>query len=92
MDEKKQEKIVRGTVVSKSGDKSIKVVIDYKVKHPLYGKYIKRRTKLGVHDEANSAGVGDVVDVVPCRPISKSKSWRLVKVVAEAISNEGIVN
>ena len=91
MDEKKQEKIVRGTVVSKSGDKSIKIVIDYKVKHPLYGKYIKRRTKLGVHDEANKAGVGDVVEVVQCRPVSKSKSWRLVKVVQESRS-EGVVN
>ena len=91
MDEKKQEKKLRGTVVSKSGDKSIKIVIDYKVKHPLYGKYIKRRTKLGVHDESNKAGVGDVVDVVQCRPMSKSKSWRLVKVVQESRS-EGIVN
>ncbi len=91
MDDKKQEKMVRGTVVSKSGDKSIRVVIDYKVKHPLYGKYINRRTKLGVHDEANKAGVGDIIEAVECRPISKSKSWRLVKVVKEAIS-EGIVN
>ena len=82
----KERKTMRGTVVSKSGDKSIKVQIDYSIKHPVYGKYIKRRTKLGVHDESNEAGVGDVVDIVECRPISKSKSWRLVKVV-----NKGIV-
>ena len=82
----KEKKSRRGTVVSKSGDKSIKVQIDYSIKHPVYGKYIKRRTKLGVHDERNEAGIGDVVDIVECRPISKSKSWRLVKVI-----NKGIV-
>ncbi len=75
----------RGTVVSRSGDKSVKVQIDYKIKHPVYGKYIKRRTRLCVHDSANEAQVGDVIDIVECRPISKSKSWRLVKVVAKGI-------
>ncbi len=75
----------RGTVVSRSGDKSVKVQIDYKIKHPVYGKYIKRRTRLCVHDLANEAQVGDVIDIVECRPISKSKSWRLVKVVAKGI-------
>lgn len=75
----------RGVVVSKSGDKSIKVQIDYTVKHPVYSKYIKRRTRLGVHDEGNEAGIGDVVDITECRPISKSKSHRLVKVVQKAI-------
>ncbi len=78
-------KTKRGVVVSKSGDKSVRVQIDYTVKHPMYGKYIKRRTKLGVHDPQNEAGVGDTVDVTECRPISKSKSWRLVKVVAKGI-------
>ncbi len=76
----------RGTVVSKSGDKSVKVQIDYKVKHPVYGKYIKRRTRLCVHDSANETQVGDVVDIVECRPISKSKSWRLVKVVQRGVN------
>ena len=83
--ESKKVKTRRGVVVSKSGDKSVKVQINYTVKHPVYGKYIKRRTKLGVHDESNSAGIGDVVDVIECRPISKSKSWRLVKVVEKGI-------
>ncbi len=78
-------KTKRGVVVSKSGDKSVRVQIDYTVKHPMYGKYIKRRTKLGVHDPENEAGIGDTVDITECRPISKSKSWRLVKVVAKGI-------
>ena len=78
-------KTKRGVVVSKSGDKSVRVQIDYTVKHPMYGKYIKRRTKLGVHDPQNEAGIGDTVDITECRPISKSKSWRLVKVVAKGI-------
>jgi small subunit ribosomal protein S17 len=77
-------KTLTGTVVSNSGDKSIKIAIDFKVKHPRYGKYIKRRTKLGVHDEHNQAGPGDVVEVTQCRPHSKSKSWRLVRVVEKA--------
>jgi small subunit ribosomal protein S17 len=72
-------------VVSKSGDKSIVCQIDYKVRHPQYGKYIRRRTKLGVHDPANQAGVGDVVEITECRPISKTKSWRLVKVLKKAV-------
>ena len=83
MEEKKQ-KIVRGVVVSDSGDKSIKVQIDYKVKHPRYGKYINRRTKLGVHDEENAAGVGDTVEIVESRPFSKTKTWQLVNVVSKA--------
>ena len=78
-------KTKRGVVVSKSGDQSVRVQIDYTVKHPMYGKYIKRRTKLGVHDPENQAGIGDTVDITECRPISKSKSWRLVKVVAKGI-------
>jgi small subunit ribosomal protein S17 len=78
-------KTISGVVVSKSGDKSIKVAIDYKTKHPQYGKYIKRRTKLGVHDEHNKAGVGDLVEILQCKPYSKSKSWRLVGILAKAV-------
>jgi len=78
-------KTLTGVVVSNSGDKSVKVVIDFKVKHPKYGKYIKRRTKIGVHDEHNQSGVGDVVEIAECRPRSKTKSWRLVKVVQRAV-------
>ncbi len=78
-------KTLTGVVVSNSGDKSVKVVIDFKVKHPKYGKYIKRRTKIGVHDEHNQSGVGDVVEIAECRPRSKTKSWRLVKIVQRAV-------
>ncbi len=85
MEESTQYKTKSAVVVSKSGDKSIKVQIDYKIKHPMYGKYIKRRTKLGVHDEKNMAGIGDVVEIAECRPISKTKSWRLVKVLKKGI-------
>jgi small subunit ribosomal protein S17 len=85
MEDKTIKNLKRATVVSKSGDKSITVQIDYKVKHPMYGKYIKRRTKLGVHDENNVAGIGDIVDIVECRPISKSKNFRLVSVVKKGI-------
>ena len=81
----KEQKIKRAVVVSKSGDKSVKVEINYKIKHPVYNKFIKRRTKLGVHDEGNVAGIGDVVEIVECRPISKSKSWRLVRVLEKAV-------
>lgn len=77
-------KTLTGLVVSRSGDKSVKVAIDYKVRHPKYGKYMRKRTRLGVHDERNQCGVGDVVEIVQCRPISKSKSHRLVKVLAKA--------
>jgi small subunit ribosomal protein S17 len=78
-------KTISGVVVSKSGDKSIKVVVDYKVKHPRYGKYIKRRTKLGVHDERNQAGIGDLVEISQCKPYSKTKSWRLVGILTKAV-------
>ena len=78
MEAKKKLKTRRGTVVSISGDKSIRVQFNYTVKHPMYGKYMKRRTKFGVHDESNEAGIGDTVDVVECRPISKTKSFVVI--------------
>jgi len=81
-------KNVTGVVISNSGDKSIKVAIDFKVKHPKYGKYVKRRTKLGAHDEHNQASLGDVVEVVECKPYSKTKSWRLVRVVEKAVQEQ----
>jgi len=77
-------KTLTAVVISNSGDKSVKVAIDFKVRHPKYGKYVKRRTKLTVHDERNQAGAGDVVEIAECRPHSKTKSWRLVKVVEKA--------
>jgi small subunit ribosomal protein S17 len=68
-------------VVSTYGDKTIRVMIDNLVKHPKYGKFMHRRTKLAVHDPENVAKLGDIVEIVPCRRISKSKSWRLSRVV-----------
>ena len=72
-------------VISKSGEKSIVCQMDYKVKHPRYCKYIRRRTKMGVHDPNNQAGVGDVVEISECRPISKTKNWQLVTVIQKAV-------
>ncbi len=77
--------MLTGTVTSNSGNKSIRVTIDYKVKHPKYGKYIRRRTKLAVHDERNECHVGDLVEIAECRVYSKTKSWRLVRVLQKAI-------
>ncbi len=73
---------IRGNVVSKSGRKSIVVLVERKVKHPLYKKYIRRSSKLHAHDEHSESAVGDVVSIESCRPISKTKCWRLVKVVS----------
>jgi len=85
MEAGKQLKTKQGTVVSRSGDKSVVVQINFLMKHPQYEKYIRRRTKLSVHAPANQAGVGDVVEITPCRPISKRTSWRLVKIVPKAV-------
>lgn len=83
--QEQKSKTLTGVVISNSGDKSIKVAIDFKIRHPKYGKYVKRRRKLAVHDERNQAGPGDVVDVAQCRPRSKTKSWRLVRVIEKAV-------
>ena len=83
MQEKKVKTLV-GLVISDGGDKTIKVAIDYKIKHPKYGKYVRRRTTLGVHDESNQAKIGDMVEVTQCRPLAKTKSWRLIKVTEKA--------
>ena len=77
-------KTLTAVVTSKSGNKSITVSIDFKVKHPKYGKYIKRRSKLAVHDENNQGEVGDLIEIVESRPYSKTKSWRLVRVLEKA--------
>ncbi len=82
---KKTQKTKRGVVVSRSGDKSIRVRLEYMTKHPMYGKYIRRSVKLGVHDEQNQAGLNDVVEIAECRPRSKTKSWELVRVVEKGV-------
>ena len=70
-----------GVVEMSKREKTIKVRIDRQVKHPKYGKYLGRRLVLHAHDEKNEAQVGDVVEITECRPISKTKSWRLVRVL-----------
>jgi small subunit ribosomal protein S17 len=77
-------KIRTGRVVSDSMDKTIVVAVESMVRHPLYGKTIKRTTKLYAHDEDNQCGVGDVVQIMETRPVSKLKRWRLVSVVEKA--------
>ena len=73
---------VDGRVVSNKMDKTITVLVERQVKHALYGKYIRRSTKLHAHDEDNSCSEGDVVRLTECRPLSKTKNWRVVEVVA----------
>ncbi len=75
---------IEGNVVSAANDKSITVLVERKVKHPLYKKYIRRSTRLHAHDENNECKAGDTVRIEACRPVSKTKCWRLVAVVARA--------
>lgn len=75
-----------GVVVSDRCDKTIKVTNEWTRKHPKYGKILRRRTTLHVHDPQNQAKVGDIVEVMACRPVSKQKSWRLVRIVTPAKS------
>jgi small subunit ribosomal protein S17 len=75
---------LQGKVISAKMDKSIVVAIERKVKHPLYGKFMRRTTKLHVHDETNQCSEGDTVTISECRPLSKTKSWTLVEIVSKA--------
>ena len=75
-----REGVVRGA----GADKTIRVEMTYQAKHPKYGKYMSRRTVLQAHDENNEAGVGDLVQIAQCRPLSKTKHHRLVKVIEKA--------
>ncbi|QDE32935.1 MULTISPECIES: 30S ribosomal protein S17 [Shewanella] len=75
---------LQGKVISNKMDKSITVAIERQVKHPIYGKYIKRTTKIHAHDETNQCNEGDYVAISQCRPLSKTKSWTLAEVVTKA--------
>ena len=77
-------KVVTGTVVSISGDKSITVKADYRKRHPKYGKMMTVSKKFHAHDEKNECGVGDLVTIMETRPLSKTKRWRLVEIVERA--------
>lgn len=80
----KVQRSVIGRVVSDKMDQTATVLIERFVRHPLYGKYMRRSTKLHVHDEGNECHIGDTVRIKECRPISKTKSWTLVEIVERA--------
>ncbi|NKX92228.1 30S ribosomal protein S17 [Sanguibacter hominis ATCC BAA-789] len=82
--ERNQRKTRRGYVVSDKMDKTVVVEVEDRVKHPLYGKVIRRTSKVKAHDEQNSAGIGDLVVIMETRPLSASKRWRLVEIVEKA--------
>src|SRR5690348_10314530 len=75
---------IQGVVASDKGDKTIKVIVEYQQRHPKYGKYLKRRTVLHAHDEKNEAHEGDTVELAECRPLSKTKHHRLLRIVTKA--------
>jgi small subunit ribosomal protein S17 len=83
-DQNKLTKTLVGVVVSDKMDKSIVVRVERRVPHPVYGKYVKKSSKIHAHDEKNVCHVGDVVEIKECRPLSKTKSWTLVEVVEKA--------
>ena len=82
--ERNQRKTRRGYVVSDKMDKTVVVEVEDRVKHPLYGKVIRRTSKVKAHDEQSSAGIGDLVVIMETRPLSASKRWRLVEIVEKA--------
>jgi len=84
MEERNKRKARVGRVVSRSGEKSIVIEMQRLMKDPIYGKYVRRRKKLHVHDEKNVCQVGDLVRVLETRPLSKMKRWRFVEVVEKA--------
>ncbi|MEJ2114918.1 MAG: 30S ribosomal protein S17 [Gammaproteobacteria bacterium] len=81
MSEEKKIRTLQGKVISDKMDKSVTVLLERHVKHPLYKKYIRRSTKLHVHDENNECSIGDMIAIRECRPMSKTKSWALVEII-----------
>ena len=75
---------LQGVVASDKGNKTIKVVVNYQTRHAKYGKFLKRRTSLHAHDEANLAKEGDTVEIAECRPLSKTKHHRLLRIITKA--------
>ncbi len=84
MTEKKNAPMRTGVVTSDKRDKTRKVEVQFLAKHPKYGKYLRKRTVLHVHDQDNASHIGDKVEVEECTPMSKTKSWRIVKVITQA--------
>jgi len=85
--DKKTVRTLSGVVVSNKMDKTITVLVERKIKHPRYGKYIKRSTKIHAHDEKNICNEGDVVSISEVRPISKTKQWQLVEVITKSVKS-----
>ncbi|MCB1662773.1 MAG: 30S ribosomal protein S17 [Pseudomonadales bacterium] len=85
MAEQTNARTVTGKVVSNKMDKSIVVLVENRIKHPIYGKYVKRSTKLRAHDENNECNSGDIVTIKESRPISKTKSWMLERIEERAV-------
>lgn len=83
-EQKKTARTLRGSVVSNKMDKTIVVLVVRKIKHPLYGKYIKRSTRIYAHDAENICAIGDVVVVAASRPISRTKRWKLQEIIKKA--------
>jgi len=83
-EEKKVQRTLVGRVVSDKMDKTVSVAIERKIKHPVYGKYIRRTSKVLAHDAANECKTGDRVAISECRPVSKNKSWSVVNIVERA--------
>lgn len=83
-DTAKTQRTVEGRVVSNKMAKTVTVLLERQVQHPLYGKIVRRSTKVHAHDEAGECNEGDVVRIAECRPLSKTKNWRVVKVVTRA--------
>ncbi|WP_343128133.1 30S ribosomal protein S17 [Buchnera aphidicola (Takecallis taiwana)] len=78
-------KTLKGTVLSNKMNKSAVVLVERLIQHPVYRKFIKTQTKLHIHDELNECSNGDIVEVSECRPISKTKSWKLIRIVKKSI-------
>lgn len=76
---------LKGTVLSSKMNKSAVVIIERIIQHPIYKKFIKKKTKLHIHDEYNKCNNGDIVEILECRPISKTKSWKLIKIVKKFV-------
>jgi small subunit ribosomal protein S17 len=79
-----KQRTITAKVISNKMDKTVSVSVERRVKHPMYGKYMRRTSKFLVHDEENACNEGDIVTIAECRPLSKNKSWRLVEIVERA--------
>jgi len=84
VNETKAIRTITGKVVSNKMNKTVAVSVERKVKHPMYGKYVRKTAKYLAHDEENACNEGDIVTIAECRPLSKNKSWRLVEIVERA--------